>query len=158
MRLKHHIGIEDIYPDKITSSSDPDSVRSLLLRGFTPESYPEVKAGDILVAGRCFGIGPYDPDAVIALRQSEIGCVVAITFGRQFFRDAINKGLPVLQQPDLFGRVKNGENVAIDFGAGEIRFRREVLNFESYGDSLEKILEAGGLISSVRKGPGKPTA
>jgi 3-isopropylmalate/(R)-2-methylmalate dehydratase small subunit len=155
LRLRHYVGIKDIFPEKITSLSSPEQIRSLLLKGHIPESFSEIKVGDILVAGRCFGAGPYDPDAVSALRQSEIGCVAAVSFGRQFFRDAINKGLPILQQPDLFGRVKNGENLAIDFAAGEIRFRKEILKFESYKDPLDKILEAGGLIPSVKKGSAK---
>jgi 3-isopropylmalate/(R)-2-methylmalate dehydratase small subunit len=155
LRLKHSICIKDICPESSLSSSDPEEIRSRLLKDYIPDSFSELKEGDILVAGRCFGSGPYYPEAIEALRQSGIGCVAAISFGRQFFRDAVNRGLPVIEQQDLFGKVRNGDILTIDFGSGEIRFRKEILRFESYPEPLGKIMEAGGLIPFIRTSSSK---
>ena len=110
-------------------------------------------AGLVIVAGRNFGVGSSREQAPIALKAAGISAVVAGSFGRIFFRNAINLGLPVLKCPGAADAVKDGETVTVDIAGGIVRRGRgaPVLECEPLPPFLLEILEDGGLVAHVRR-------
>jgi 3-isopropylmalate dehydratase small subunit len=111
---------------------------------------PDV-SGDpgIVVAGRNFGIGTDCVQAVEALRAAGVSCIVARSFGRNFYRKAINRALPAVVA-ELDDRVRDGDEIEIDLQAGKIALPEGECEFEPFPDFLRKIVDCGGLMPYVR--------
>lgn len=150
-RLGHHIGIHDIYPDLYLSLADPEEMAGHLLEGCDPELSSKINGGDIIVAGRKFGTGPRREQAILALKQAGVACVAADSFARIFYREAINSGMPLVEQPEAHEKIKDGETIEIDLASGEIRCRKGTLRFDPFPDFLMRMLDAGGLIQHTRE-------
>jgi 3-isopropylmalate/(R)-2-methylmalate dehydratase small subunit len=119
------------------------------------ESTLKLKKGEIIVAGRNFGRDPHGAESIEALKALEVPCVIAASFARRFYRDAINGGLPVVECPEAFEAVSTGEQIAVDFERREITFKRGAVSFPAYPDTISKILASGGLLAYARKAMGK---
>jgi 3-isopropylmalate/(R)-2-methylmalate dehydratase small subunit len=115
------------------------------------EGFPaKLRQFDILVAGRNFGCGSAREQAVTAIMGLGIKAVVAVSFARTFYRNAINSGLPIVECPELNGVVNEGDTVQIDLTAGEIQHAGAKYLFPKFPDSMRKLLEAGGLAEYLR--------
>jgi 3-isopropylmalate/(R)-2-methylmalate dehydratase small subunit len=112
----------------------------------------------ILVAGRNFGCGSAREQAVTAIMGLGVKAVVACSFARTFYRNAINSGLPIVECPELYGVVADGDEIRIDLAAGEIRHNGAKYSFPQFPDSMQQLLEAGGLTEYLRRivAPGEP--
>ena len=111
-----------------------------------------MKPGDIIVAGENFGCGSSREQAAIAIKEVGISVIVAKSFGRIFFRNAINIGLPVVvchQIKDY--SISDGEGISVDLGKGQIKFRGHTLVAETLPDFMAEILKIGGLINYYNK-------
>ena len=104
----------------------------------------------ILVAGRNFGCGSAREQAVTAIQGLGIRAVVACSFARTFYRNAINSGLPIVECPDVYKEVNEGDEIEIDLGAGEIRHRSSKYLFPRFPDSMKRLLECGGLAEYLK--------
>jgi len=104
----------------------------------------------ILVAGRNFGCGSAREQAVTAIQGLGIKAVVASSFARTFYRNAINSGLPIVECPELYGAVGEGDEITIDLGAGEIRHKDSRYLFPKFPDSMTQLLECGGLAEYLK--------
>jgi 3-isopropylmalate/(R)-2-methylmalate dehydratase small subunit len=100
---------------------------------------------DILVAGRNFGCGSAREQAVTAIMGLGIKAVVACSFARTFYRNAINSGLPIVECPELYPAVAEGDQIEIDLAAGEIHHGGATYLFPKFPESMRKLLEVGGL-------------
>ena len=105
---------------------------------------------DILVAGRNFGCGSAREQAATAIKGLGIKAVVAASFARTFYRNAINDGLPIVECPDLVEAVKEGDEVRIDLGAGTVSLGARNFTFQKIPESVRKILELGGLAAYLK--------
>jgi 3-isopropylmalate/(R)-2-methylmalate dehydratase small subunit len=115
------------------------------------EGFPEkLRSFDILVAGRNFGCGSAREQAATAIQGLGIKAVVACSFARTFYRNAINDGLPIVECPDLYAVVKEGEEIRIDLAAGRIGLAGREYPFPKMPDSVRKILELGGLAAYLK--------
>jgi 3-isopropylmalate/(R)-2-methylmalate dehydratase small subunit len=150
-RLGHYISIHDIYPDLYLSLSDPVEMAEHALEGYDPELSSKINSGDIIIAGKNFGVGQRREQAILALKRAGIACVAANSFGRFFYREAMNSGLPLLEQPEAYEKIKDGETVDIDLGTGEIHCRKGALKFDPLPDFMMRMLDAGGLIQYTRE-------
>ena len=150
-RLGHYISIHDIYPDPYLSLSDPVEMAEHALEGYDPELSSKINNGDIIIAGKNFGVGQRREQAILALKHAGIACVAANSFGRIFYREAMNSGLPLLEQPEAYEKIKDGETVDIDLGTGEIRCRKGPLKFDPLPDFMMRMLDAGGLIQYTQE-------
>src|SRR5437868_12879943 len=101
----------------------------------------KIKASDILVAGRNFGCGSAREQATTAIRAMGIKCVVASSFSRTFYRNAINDGLPIVECPALYAAVQEGDEIRIDLEAGRIHLGEKEYPFTKMPESVRKILE-----------------
>jgi len=110
----------------------------------------KLKACDILVAGRNFGCGSAREQASTAIQGLGIKCVVAASFARTFYRNAINDGLPIVECPALYEAVEEGDEIRVDLEAGKISAKGRDFDFPKIPDSVRKILELGGLANYLK--------
>jgi 3-isopropylmalate/(R)-2-methylmalate dehydratase small subunit len=104
----------------------------------------------ILVAGRNFGCGSAREQAVTAIQGLGIKAVVASSFARTFYRNAINSGLPIVECPELYEGVKQGDEISIDLSAGKIRHKSSQYRFPKFAASMQQLLECGGLVEYLK--------
>jgi 3-isopropylmalate/(R)-2-methylmalate dehydratase small subunit len=105
---------------------------------------------EILVAGRNFGCGSAREQAVTAIQGLGIKAVVAVSFARTFYRNAINSGLPIVECPDIYSEVQESDEIEVDLGAGEIRHNGNKYLFAKFPDSMRRLLECGGLAEYLK--------
>jgi 3-isopropylmalate/(R)-2-methylmalate dehydratase small subunit len=104
----------------------------------------------ILVAGRNFGCGSAREQAVTAIQGLGVQAVVACSFSRTFYRNAINSGLPIIECPELYAVIQENDEIEIDLAAGEIRHRDAMFTFPKFPDSMRELLELGGLAEYLK--------
>ena len=115
------------------------------------EGFPDkLRSFDILVAGRNFGCGSAREQAATAIQGLGIKAVVASSFARTFYRNAINDGLPIVECPDLYNAVQEGDRIRIDLEAGKIDLAGKEFPFPKMPESVRKILELGGLAEYLK--------
>jgi 3-isopropylmalate/(R)-2-methylmalate dehydratase small subunit len=115
------------------------------------EGYPDtLRTFDILVAGRNFGCGSAREQAATAIQGLGVKAVVASSFARTFYRNAINDGLPIVECPDLYAAVQEGDRIRIDLEAGKIQLAGKEYPFPKMPESVRKILELGGLAEYLK--------
>jgi len=116
----------------------------------------KVRPGDIMVGGLNFGCGSSREHAPIVILESGVSCVIAKTFARIFYRNAINIGLPIMECPEASEGIEAGDEVSIDFDAGVITnaTKGETYAAAPFPDFIKEIIAAGGLLASIRKKQG----
>jgi 3-isopropylmalate/(R)-2-methylmalate dehydratase small subunit len=115
------------------------------------EGFPaKLREYDILVAGRNFGCGSAREQASTAIKGLGIKAVVAASFARTFYRNAINDGLTIVESPELYAAVQEGEQVSIDLASGKIAHAGREYGFPQIPPSVRKILELGGLANYLK--------
>jgi 3-isopropylmalate/(R)-2-methylmalate dehydratase small subunit len=105
---------------------------------------------DIIVAGRNFGCGSAREQAVTAIQGLGIKAVVAVSFARTFYRNAINSGLPIVECADIHSEVREGDEIEVDLGTGEIRHNASAYLFPKFPDSMRRLLDCGGLAEYLK--------
>ena len=146
------VNTDVIFPGKYTYTiSDRRQMAAHALEDLDPRFAAEVEAGDIIVAGRNFGCGSSREQAATCLREAGVGAVVASSFARIFFRNAINEGLPVVACPAAIEHIGKGAHIDIDFERGVLRASERSFTFPGLPESVLGIVAAGGLIPYVRK-------
>jgi 3-isopropylmalate/(R)-2-methylmalate dehydratase small subunit len=149
------INTDVIFPGKYTYTvKDPGEMASHALEDLDPDFAKNVKPGDIVLGGRNFGCGSSREQAATCLKHAGVGAVVAGSFSRLFFRNAINAGLPLVQNAQAHEWIEHGETVTIDFEKGELRCKKGTLNFPPLPEEVVGIMEAGGLVPYTRKSLG----
>ena len=115
------------------------------------EDFPSrLRNFDILVAGRNFGCGSAREQAVTAIQGLGIKAVVAGSFARTFYRNAINSGLPIVECPEIYTAVAEGDEIELDLSAGEVRHQGRQYTFPKFPDSMRQLLECGGLAEYLK--------
>jgi 3-isopropylmalate/(R)-2-methylmalate dehydratase small subunit len=150
------IDTDMITPGKYLTILDPKMLAEHLLEGADPDFPKKVRSGDIIVAGENFGCGSSREHAPIALQGAGVPVVVAQSFARIFYRNAINVGLPALECPGIKGAISPGEEIEVDILKGEVSLAsgKTLKGIALSGKPLE-ILEAGGLVPYTRRRLGK---
>jgi len=141
------VNTDVIYAGKYTYQQlKPEEMAGHAFEDLDPEFAKAVKPGDVVVAGRNFGCGSSREQAAACLRYAGVRAVVAKSFSRIYFRNAINLGLAVLQSEDAPDALKSGDEVEVDFSAGSIRSGERVFSFIPLPESVMGIVRAGGLL------------
>jgi len=144
------VNTDVIFPGKYTYSiSDPREMAQHALEDLDPDFVSNVRPGDIVVAGRNFGCGSSREQAVTCLKEAGVAAIVAKSFARIYFRNCINQGLPIAQC-DAAESIEAGEELTIDFAAGQVTTSRETHRFPPLSPEVMEILEAGGLVPYVQ--------
>lgn len=148
-----HISTDDIIAGRYLAKHDPGEWGKHAMENIDPQFSKKVKRGDVLVAGKNFGCGSSREQAPIALKEAGISAVVAGSFARIFFRNAINQGLPVITLPGANKEFKDMDSIEIDLKEGVIRneVTGNTFKMQPLPDFLLEILEAGGLVPYLRR-------
>jgi len=145
------VNTDVIFPGKYTYTiSDPKEMAQHALEDLDAEFIHQVRPGDVVVAGRNFGCGSSREQAAVCLREAGVGAIVARSFARIFFRNAINAGLPVLVCSEAVDAVSAGDEVQVDLSTGTLQFGEQRFSFPALPEEVRGILEAGGLIPYTR--------
>ncbi len=146
------INTDVIFPGKYTYTiTDRSEMAKHALEDLDPTFVEKVKAGDVIVAGTNFGCGSSREQAATCIKEAGAGAVVAESFARLFFRNAINEGLPVIELKDATNLIEGGEEIEIDLEKGVLRVRSGEYSFSPLPDEVMGIVEAGGLIPWAKK-------
>ena len=148
-----HVNTDVIIPSKYLTSLDPNELAKHAMEGIDPEFPEKAKAGVIIVAGRNFGCGSSREQAPIALKYAGTKCIVAESFARIFYRNAINIGLPVLEAADISSKVEEGDVLTVILEEGKIlnETKNEVIEANKLPDFILEIIRDGGLIEHLIK-------
>jgi 3-isopropylmalate/(R)-2-methylmalate dehydratase small subunit len=145
------INTDVIIPTKFGASIDPDYLGRHCLYNLDENFYSKRRPGDILVAGRNFGCGSSRETAPLAIKGAQISCVVAKSFARIFFRNAINIGLPLIENSDIAEDAENGDILEIDFERSICRNMSKSREYKlnAYPELIRRIFACGGLINYI---------
>ncbi len=145
------VNTDVIFPGRYTYKiMEPAEMAKHAMEDLDPEFAKNVKPGDVILAGKNFGCGSSREQAAACLRAAGIQAVVAKSFARIYFRNAINLGLAVLQCQEASEVLKTGDEVEIDFAGGKIVSGERVFKFFPLPESVIGIIEAGGLIEFTK--------
>lgn len=149
----NNIDTDVILPGKYLIIVNPNELAQHALSGLDSEFPKKAKAGVILVGGKNFGCGSSREQAPLALKYSGVKCVIAESFARIFFRNAINIGLPVIECPGISGAVKTGDELSVNFEAGKIENLSNGKKFQvkKLPPFIMEIFADGGLIEHLGK-------
>ncbi len=148
-----HVDTDVIIPARYLTTDDPEVLAAHALEDLDPEFASEVSAGDVIFAGDNFGCGSSREHAPIALKAAGVTAVVAPSFARIFFRNAINTGLAVFVSAAAVAATESGDEIEVDAATGMITnvSKNELFLAEAMPDSVVAIVDAGGLVPWVRK-------
>jgi 3-isopropylmalate/(R)-2-methylmalate dehydratase small subunit len=152
-KFGNHIDTDAIIPAHYLTSTDPEFLGKHCMEGADTDFPRKVRPGDFILAGENFGCGSSREHAPLAIRGAGIACVLANSFARIFFRNAINIGLPVFEVPNISDKCDTGDILEIDQDKHQIRnITKEItFAFHPYPPFLQNIIAASGLIPAVRK-------
>ena len=149
-RMGDGVNTDVIIPGRYLIYVDPEPLAQHAFE-VLGEGYPaKLRGFDVLVAGANFGCGSAREQAATAIIGLGIKAVIACSFARSFFRNAINAGLPIVECPKVYPFVQEGDNISIDLVAGEVIRDEQRYPFPRLPDSIREILERGGLVPYLR--------
>lgn len=147
------VNTDVIIPGKYLTTLDPEELAKHAMEGLAPEFVDRARKGVIMVAGRNFGCGSSREQAPIALKYAGVKAVLAESFARIFYRNAINIGLPVLECPGVLGKMDRGDKLSVDLAGGRIVNLSKNESFQALKlpDFILEIIADGGLIENLKK-------
>lgn len=155
-KYNDNVDTDVIIPARHLTSADPEQLRLHCMEDIDPNFVNEVKAGDIIVAGKNFGCGSSREHAPIAIKASGVSLVIACDFARIFYRNAINVGLPIMECPEAYEGISAGDVVEADFDTGVITDKTTGKSYKAtpFPDFIKKIIDAGGLVGYTKQKTG----
>ena len=151
-KYQDNVDTDVIIPARYLNSSDPAELAAHCMEDIDTEFVNKVKQGDIMVAHNNFGCGSSSEHAPIAIKASGISCVIAATFARIFYRNAINIGLPIMECREAAENIGAGDEVEIDFDTGIIKDITTGQEFkaEPFPEFIKEIINKNGLLNSLK--------
>lgn len=148
-----NMNTDEIIPGRFNITIDPLELAKNVFCEVKPEYAKNVRPGDIIVGGQNFGCGSSREHAPIAIKGSGAKCIIAPSFARIFFRNAINIGLPILECPEAVAGIREGDEVDVDLSSGQIRNLTSGATFQArpLPDFVLKIAEAGGIVNFLKE-------
>ncbi len=147
------VNTDVIIPARYLNVSEPDKLAKHCMEDIDPSFIKKVKPGDIIVASTNFGCGSSREHAPLAIKASGISCVIAKSFARIFFRNAINIGLPLLECAEAVDNTASGDILEVNLAKGKIRNITSGKTFTAkpYPDFMSELIAAGGLVEYTKK-------
>ncbi len=148
-----NVDTDVIIPARYLNSSDPKELALHCMEDIDREFVEKVKAGDIIVATKNFGCGSSREHAPIAIKAAGVSCVIAETFARIFYRNAINIGLPIVECAQAAKEIVAGDEVEVDFDTGVITDKTKGTQYQgqAFPEFMQKIIDCGGLIPYINQ-------
>ena len=147
-----NVDTDVIIPARYLNIADKKELATHCMEDIDTNFVKVVKDGDVMVGGYNFGCGSSREHAPMVIKESGISCVIAKTFARIFYRNAINIGLAILECPEASEKIASGDEVAIDFDTGVITNLTKGENYQAnpFPDFIKKIIQAGGLMADIK--------
>lgn len=154
LKYGDNVDTDVIIPARYLNTSDKKELASHCMEDIDKSFVGRVKSGDIMVAGQNFGCGSSREHAPIAIKESGISLVIAKSFARIFYRNAINIGLGIVECPEAADEISEGDVIEADMDNGVIFNRNTGKQFKTapFPEFIQKIIENGGLVNSVSDG------
>ena len=148
-----NVDTDVIIPARYLNSSDPKELALHCMEDIDKEFVNIVSAGDIIVAEKNFGCGSYREHAPIAIKAAGVSCVIAETFARIFYRNAINIGLPIIECKEAALEIKAGDEVEVNFDTGVITDKTTGKSFQgqAFPPFMQKIIDCEGLVNYINQ-------
>lgn len=147
-----NVDTDVIIPSRYLNTSDPKELAAHCMEDIDLDFAKKVQEGDIIVANKNFGCGSSREHAPIAIKESGISCVIASTFARIFYRNAINIGLPILECDQAVKSIEAGDKLEVNFDTGVIKnlTKNEEYQGEAFPEFMQKIINSNGLIGYIK--------
>ncbi|MCR5509033.1 MAG: 3-isopropylmalate dehydratase small subunit [Lachnospiraceae bacterium] len=148
-----NVDTDVIIPARYLAIQDKDELAGHCMEDIDKDFVKKINKGDILVAGKNFGCGSSREHAPLVIKVSGISCVIAETFARIFFRNAINIGLPIIECPEASENIEDGNEVEVDFDKGIIYnlTKKEEYKGQPFPEFMQKIIKAEGLVNYINE-------
>ena len=148
-----NIDTDQIYPGRFLDLTEPDQIGKHALEGADPNFVKEVQPGDLIVASTNFGCGSSREHAAITLKSAGVGAILADSFGRIFYRNVINLGVPLIVCPGISKIVKRGDVLTVDMTTGKVMNETTGASAEAQplSEYVLNILESGGIKPMIKK-------
>ncbi|MGN0180281.1 MAG: 3-isopropylmalate dehydratase small subunit [Monoglobaceae bacterium] len=147
-----NVDTDVIIPARYLNSSVASELAAHCMEDIDKDFVNKVKTGDLIVANNNFGCGSSREHAPIAIKAAGVSCVIAATFARIFYRNAINIGLPIMECPEAAEKINDGDEVEVDFDSGEIKniTKGETYQAEPFPEFIKEIINSNGLLNSIK--------
>ena len=147
-----NVDTDVIIPARYLNTTDPKELASHCMEDIDAEFVKTVQQGDVIVADDNFGCGSSREHAPIAIKASGVGCVIANTYARIFYRNALNTGLPILECPEAVKGISNGDAVEVDLEAGKITNVTTGKSYQAkpFPPFMRQLIEVGGLVNYTK--------
>lgn len=147
-----NVDTDVIIPARYLNTSKAEELAAHCMEDIDTEFVKKVKQGDIMVAEKNFGCGSSREHAPLAIKTAGISCVIAKTFARIFYRNAINIGLPIIECEEAATKIQAGDRVEIDFETGIIKnlTKSEEYKGQPFPEFMQKIINDGGLVNFIK--------
>ena len=148
-----NVDTDVIIPARYLNSSEPSELAAHCMEDIDREFIHQVKKGDIIVAEKNFGCGSSREHAPIAIKAAGVSCVIAETFARIFYRNAINIGMPIVECAQAAKEIENGDQVEVDFDSGVIKDLTKGTEYQgqAFPEFMQKIIAAEGLVNYINQ-------
>ena len=148
-----NVDTDVIIPARYLNSSEPKELAAHCMEDIDKDFVKKVKKGDLIVANKNFGCGSSREHAPIAIKAAGVSCVIAETFARIFYRNAINIGLPIIECKEAAENIDAGDEVEVDFDSGMIYDKTKGTSYQgqAFPEFMQKIIKAEGLINYINQ-------
>jgi 3-isopropylmalate/(R)-2-methylmalate dehydratase small subunit len=148
-----NIDTDQIYPGRFLDLTDPDQVGKHAMEGADPNFVKEVQPGDLIVAATNFGCGSSREHAAVTLKAAGIGAILADSYGRIFYRNAINLGVPLIVCPGISQKVKRGDSLSLDITTGTVTNETNGVSLQAQplSEYVMNILASGGIKPLIKQ-------
>ncbi len=148
-----NVDTDVIIPARYLNSSEPKELAAHCMEDIDKDFVKKVKRGDLIVANKNFGCGSSREHAPIAIKAAGVSCVIAETFARIFYRNAINIGLPIIECKEAAENIDAGDEVEVDFDSGMIYDKTKGTSYQgqAFPEFMQKIIKAEGLINYINQ-------
>ncbi len=146
-----NVDTDVIIPARYLNVPDPSELAKHCMEDIDKDFVNKVSKGDIIVAEKNFGCGSSREHAPIAIKAAGVSCVIAETFARIFYRNAINIGLPIIECPEAVQGIEDGDRVEVDFDSGMVYNKTKGTEFQgqAFPEFMQNIISSGGLINYI---------
>ena len=148
-----NVDTDVIIPARYLNSSDPKELAQHCMEDIDADFVKKVSPGDLIVATKNFGCGSSREHAPLAIKAAGVSCVIAETFARIFYRNAINIGLPIIECPEAAKDIADGDEVEVDFDSGRITNKTKGTTYQgqAFPPFMQKIVDCGGLVNYINQ-------
>ena len=148
-----NVDTDVIIPARYLNSSDPKELAQHCMEDIDADFVKKVSPGDLIVATKNFGCGSSREHAPLAIKAAGVSCVIAETFARIFYRNAINIGLPIIVCPEAAKDIADGDEVEVDFDSGRITNKTKGTTYQgqAFPPFMQKIIDCGGLVNYINQ-------